>query len=58
MTTPVRPRRIVGDLSDTKGVLDFLGIEVEEGYGMTEQDSTSPPCWSESKLASMRLTSW
>ena len=24
---PVRPRRIVGDLSDTKRVLEFLGIE-------------------------------
>jgi circadian clock protein KaiB len=24
---PVRPRRIVGDLSDLKRVLDFLGIE-------------------------------
>ena len=26
---PVRPRRIVGDLSDTKSVLDFLGIELK-----------------------------
>lgn len=26
---PLRPRRIVGDLSDTKRVLDFLGIELE-----------------------------
>lgn len=24
---PVRPRRVVGDLSDTKRVLEFLGIE-------------------------------
>lgn len=27
---PVRPRRIIGDLSDTKRVLDFLGIETKE----------------------------
>ncbi|HVX79042.1 MAG TPA: circadian clock KaiB family protein [Bradyrhizobium sp.] len=26
---PVRPRRIVGDLSDTQRVLDFLGIELK-----------------------------
>jgi circadian clock protein KaiB len=26
---PVRPRRIVGDLSDTKSVLAFLGIELK-----------------------------
>jgi circadian clock protein KaiB len=26
---PVRPRRIVGDLSDTGSVLDFLGIELK-----------------------------
>ncbi|MCA6125777.1 circadian clock protein KaiB [Bradyrhizobium sp. WSM 1704] len=26
---PVRPRRIVGDLSDAKRVLDFLGIELK-----------------------------
>jgi circadian clock protein KaiB len=26
---PARPRRIVGDLSDTKSVLDFLGIELK-----------------------------
>ncbi|GAB1716922.1 MAG: circadian clock protein KaiB [Nitrobacter sp.] len=26
---PVRPRRIVGDLSDTRSVLDFLGIELK-----------------------------
>lgn len=26
---PVRPRRIVGDLSDTKKILDFLGIELK-----------------------------
>lgn len=26
---PVRPRRIVGDLSDTRRVLDFLGIEIK-----------------------------
>jgi circadian clock protein KaiB len=26
-----RPRRIVGDLSDTKRVLEFLGIEPKEG---------------------------
>lgn len=26
---PVRTRRIVGDLSDTKSVLDFLGIRLE-----------------------------
>jgi circadian clock protein KaiB len=25
----VRPRRIVGDLSDTRRVLDFLGIEIK-----------------------------
>lgn len=24
---PIRPRRIIGDLSDSKRVLDFLGIE-------------------------------
>jgi circadian clock protein KaiB len=27
---PDRPRRIVGDLSDTKRVLEFLGIESKE----------------------------
>lgn len=26
---PVRPRRIIGDLSDTKRVLNFLGIELK-----------------------------
>jgi circadian clock protein KaiB len=26
---PVRPRRIIGDLSDVERVLDFLGIEPE-----------------------------
>lgn len=26
---PVRPRRIIGDLSDAKKVLDFLGIELK-----------------------------
>jgi len=26
---PVRPRRIIGDLSDVKRVLEFLGIESE-----------------------------
>lgn len=26
---PVRPRRIVGDLSDARKVLDFLGIELK-----------------------------
>ena len=26
---PVRPRRIIGDLSDVERVLDFLGIESE-----------------------------
>jgi circadian clock protein KaiB len=26
---PVRPRRIIGDLSDVERVLDFLGIEYE-----------------------------
>jgi circadian clock protein KaiB len=26
-----RPRRIIGDLSDTKRVLEFLGIEPKEG---------------------------
>lgn len=26
---PVRPRRIVGDLSNTESVLDFLGIELK-----------------------------
>lgn len=26
---PVRPRRIIGDLSDVERVLDFLGIETE-----------------------------
>lgn len=26
---PVRPRRIIGDLSDVEKVLDFLGIEAE-----------------------------
>jgi circadian clock protein KaiB len=28
---PDRPRRIIGDLSDTKRVLEFLGIEPNEG---------------------------
>lgn len=28
---PVRPRRIIGDLGDTKRVLDFLGIELRRG---------------------------
>jgi circadian clock protein KaiB len=28
---PERSRRIVGDLGDTKRVLEFLGIEVKEG---------------------------
>jgi circadian clock protein KaiB len=27
---PERPRRIVGDLSDTRRVLEFLGVEVRE----------------------------
>jgi circadian clock protein KaiB len=27
---PERPRRIIGDLSDAKRVLEFLGIEVKE----------------------------
>jgi circadian clock protein KaiB len=27
-----RPRRIIGDLSDAKRVLEFLGIEVKEKY--------------------------
>jgi circadian clock protein KaiB len=26
---PARPRRIIGDLSDTRRVLDFLGIELK-----------------------------
>jgi circadian clock protein KaiB len=26
---PSRPRRIIGDLSDTRKVLDFLGIEAK-----------------------------
>jgi circadian clock protein KaiB len=26
---PIRPRRIIGDLSDVERVLDFLGIEAE-----------------------------
>jgi circadian clock protein KaiB len=29
---PERPRRIIGDLSDAKRVLEFLGIEVKERY--------------------------
>jgi circadian clock protein KaiB len=29
---PDRPRRIIGDLSDAKRVLEFLGIEVKEKY--------------------------
>jgi circadian clock protein KaiB len=29
---PERPRRIIGDLSDAKRVLEFLGIEAKEKY--------------------------
>ncbi len=29
---PERPRRIIGDLSDAKRVLEFLGIEVKEEF--------------------------
>jgi circadian clock protein KaiB len=29
---PERPRRIIGDLSDAKRVVEFLGIEVKEKY--------------------------
>lgn len=29
---PKRPRRIIGDLSDTKRVMQFLGIEAKEKY--------------------------
>lgn len=29
---PERPRRIIGDLSDTNRVLEFLGIELKEKY--------------------------
>ena len=35
---PVRPRRIIGDLSDVERVLDFLGIELEREEGMITED--------------------
>jgi circadian clock protein KaiB len=30
---PERPRRIIGDLGDTKRILEFLGLELKESNG-------------------------